>query len=451
VLAVFTIIFSLGDPAFGTSRNPRYSQDQGKEVQYWNDLHRREYYRRLNEKIRFQEQRADIRITASNLVQVGESLAPAIMGDQTSSPLSVRKPSIFDGKEKYILLGLTFILFAILTTITLIRHRREAEIRVLSGKYLADGREAAHFHMPALFEAPLAPSRTGDADYARKEELPETEDDEGAPKPDPLAKFFADVPDQLANIRKALPKLRRALDETDRRRATLELHELISILKEQADCWDLRPVWQLTSALELLLKRLAEKPKDATPSTVRTVASALDLLAKLCVPGVRPDLIINPPIEVLAVDDDPLCLRAVVFALQKAEMKPDVAQNGEGAIILATEKSYDVIFMDIQMPRINGLVACEEIHALKKNNNTPVVFVTVQSDFRTRTESSLVGGADIMAKPFLMFEITVKALMLAMRKRLNLAASCEREVAVKLALASNDKPAEAPTLAEYAA
>src|SRR5438045_1807412 len=118
-----------------------------------------------------------------------------------------------------------------------------------------------------------------------------------------------------------------------------------------------------------------------------------------------------------------------MFALQKAEMTPDTAVTGEKAVLLATEKSYDVVFMDIKMPGLDGLRACEQIHELKKNENTPVVFVTALSDFRTRAESTLVGGSDLMIKPFLMFEITVKDLIFTMRKRLGLAASLKREVA----------------------
>src|SRR5204863_406627 len=91
---------------------------------------------------------------------------------------------------------------------------------------------------------------------------------------------------------------------------------------------------------------------------------------------------------------------------------------------------------------------CEQIHEIQKNKDTPVVFVTVQADFKTRTETSLVGGADIMIKPFLMFEITVKAIMLAMVKRLQLAASSEREVSVKLALTDTGKSGSEKVTAE---
>ena len=155
-------------------------------------------------------------------------------------------------------------------------------------------------------------------------------------------------------------------------------------------------------------------------------------------------MIINPPISVLAVDDDPLCLRALKFALEKAELTPDLAEDGEKAVALAANKAYDVVFMDIQMPGIDGLEACAQIHKLKRNEETPVVFVTVRSDFQTRAQSALKGGADLMAKPFLMFEIMVKALTLTMRKRLHLAASCDRAVDLFAAAARPARPTVQP-------
>jgi DNA-binding response OmpR family regulator len=161
-------------------------------------------------------------------------------------------------------------------------------------------------------------------------------------------------------------------------------------------------------------------------------------------------LIINPPISVLAVDDDPLCLRAVVYALQKADLTPETAINGALAVAMAKEKSYDVVFMDIMMPEMDGLKACSELHQTPKNKTTPVVFVTARTDFRARTESTLVGGADLMAKPFLMFEITVKAVTYAMRKRLDLAESCRRDIAVLGAL-SRAAGTTAPTAEPVAA
>ena len=398
-------------------------EERSRESDYWEEVHRRDNEERIKEKQLQQETRAAARRMADDLVRAGQTLRPELV-ERPVTPDAPAIPSIFEGKGDYILLGSTLLLIAVLTAITLVRHRREAEIRLLSGAYLMDGKEAAYFQMPHLFET----AQPEVVDEASSPDEADEADGAALPQEHPLAGFFRFAAEQLADMRTALSELGRTVEETERHEILLVLHELIGQVKTRANCWNLRPVWQLTSALELLVQRLVDKAKDATPSTLRTVASAIDLLAELSVPGVRPDLIINPPIAVLAVDDDPLCLRAVMFALQKAEMTPDTAPTGEKAVELAAEKYYDVIFMDIKMPGIDGLEACTQIHKGTRNKATPVVFVTVQSDFHTRAKSTLAGGTDLMAKPFLMFEITVKALTFSMRKRLQLADSLEREV-----------------------
>jgi CheY-like chemotaxis protein len=270
-------------------------------------------------------------------------------------------------------------------------------------------------------------------------------------KPAQNAEFFTKASERLGTVRRLLSDFGKAFDDVERQKVLVDIRELVNGIKMDAGCWSLRPAWQMSSALELLLERLLNKGKELTPSTLRTVASAVDVLGEVCVPGIRPDLIITPPISVLAVDDDALCLRAVVFALEKAGLTPDVAMDGEKAVGSSLEKSYDVIFMDIQMPGIDGLAAANKIRAGTKNEDTPIIFVTVRSDFQTRAESSRIGGTDFIAKPFLQFEITVKALTFAMRKRLQLAASLQRAVGPATLLASDKAVSKQPELASAAA
>ncbi len=416
---------------------------QAAESEYWYQFHIKLNRQKERDEQELQRQRADAKFVVPWLIKEGEAMEPEIIAAQNAPPPLPPPPSFFEGHRDYILFGFLFSLVAVVSTFVLARHKREAEIRALTGTYLSDGREIAHFKMPALFEAPIplskAQLKTLEASNSTADKKADAPDEEQ--KQVLLREFFRYAAEQIADMRQALPEVSQAFDEAERKETLLKLHEVVCELKEKANCWDLRPVWQLTSALELLLKRLAEKSKEVTPSTTRTIASAIDLLAELCAPDVRPDLIINPPIAVLAVDDDALCLRAMVFALQKADMAPDVAKNGEEALAMGTEKSYDVVFMDIMMPTMDGLTACTRIHETRKNKTTPVVFVTARTDFRARTESTLVGGVDLMAKPFLMFEITVKALTFAMRKRLDLAESCRRDLAALNALSR----AQAPT------
>jgi CheY-like chemotaxis protein len=417
-----------------------WPEDETSEQRYWKKVQEQQAQRRNAEEQKQNEQRAAVSAELSELHDAAAAIQPLVLRAQ-DGPAPVYRPPPLEAKGDYVVLSTVSGLIILLTGIMLLRHKREAEIRALSGPYLSDGVEVARFEMSQLFQMPVL-----DDD---QDGVPDPLMDSAAIEPPPVVEssapeFFAQAPERMAEIRTVLVELTRATDEAARHGVLLRLHQLIYGLSSKADCWDLRPVWQLSSALNLLLKRLADKGKEATPSTLRTVAHAVDLLGEICVPGIRPDLIIHPPISVLAVDDNPLCLRAVVFALHKAEMTPEIAADGEKAVALAGEKSYDVIFMDIQMPGIDGLTAAAQIRGIERNATTPVVFVTIQSDFHTRAKASVMGGTDLIAKPFLVFELTVKALTLAMRKRLQLAASCEREVS-GLARPVPSAPASAAT------
>ena len=153
-------------------------------------------------------------------------------------------------------------------------------------------------------------------------------------------------------------------------------------------------------------------------STLLTVATAVDLLHDLCASGVKADLAANPPIRLLVVDDDPVALRVIGSALQMAFGKPESADCGEAALALTNEKPFDAIFLDVLMPGLDGFTTCLRIHETAQNRGTPVVFVTGHSDFKARSQASVSGGSDFIAKPFLKAEIIVKALAFALRGRL---------------------------------
>jgi len=212
------------------------------------------------------------------------------------------------------------------------------------------------------------------------------------------------------------------IDQTDsratRRKILCDLQRELQDLKGEASVPELLPVWQMAAALEGLVKQLIDRVRHVTPSTLRTVHGGVDLLESLCVPSLKPDLFTEPAIRLLVVDDDLISRKALSFALKKALSEPDLAENGETALGLAMDKGYDVIFLDVQMPGMDGFELCQKIHETAPNRNTPVVFVTCQSDFEARAQSTLVGGTDLIAKPFLTFEITVKALTLAAQGRL---------------------------------
>lgn len=238
------------------------------------------------------------------------------------------------------------------------------------------------------------------------------------PKLPPFEEFLAGWPRILADLRKQLREASSTPDTRIRRRYLRDLGRELRSVKGQTGMPEMLPVWQMVCALEGLIRQLADKINEVTPSTLRTVGGGLDLLAELCQPGLDAQLLTRRPVRLLAVDDDPISRHAISFALKRALHTPDLAAGGEAGLALAREQAYDVIFLDVEMPDIDGFELCTQIHKTASNRATPVVFVTGQNDFEARVQSTLSGGCDLIAKPFLTFELAVKALTLTMRNRM---------------------------------
>ena len=250
-----------------------------------------------------------------------------------------------------------------------------------------------------------------------------------------LEEFLRATPDTLQDVRKLFSDISRSPSRPARQQILTDICLQLGELKTQLALFHLRPAWQLTSAVEGLFQQLIDSPSQLTLSTLRTAASALVLLDSLCVPRLRRDLAHNPTVHILAVDDNFICCQAILMSLKQTFAPPDVAEDGEAALALAAQKPYDMVFLDVEMPGMDGYEVCAGIHAWGANRHTPVVFVTSHSDFESRAKSASSGGKDLIAKPFLSFEITVKALTLVLRSRLDESRSVQPEVTTSPALA----------------
>ena len=236
---------------------------------------------------------------------------------------------------------------------------------------------------------------------------------------DQANEFYAQAPGRLERQRKLLQAIGQEPSGQSRQKMLSNLRDEINGLKDLAGFPAVLPVWQTASALEGLVKQLTERLGNVTPSALRTVGGGVDLLNDLCVPGLQPHLLTDRPLKFLVVDDDLISRLAVALALKKAFNPPDQAADGGTALALCGQQAYDVIFLDVQMLGMDGFELCMKIRETVLNRSTPVVFVTVQNDFEARARSTVSGGNDLMGKPFLTFEITVKALTLALHGRLH--------------------------------
>ncbi len=241
-------------------------------------------------------------------------------------------------------------------------------------------------------------------------------------KPPASPRKESDFPQQTAKrlsvMRKLFSEIGRVPGEAAQQRILSQVGEEVRGLRQDAEAAAARPVWQMAAALDGLLHQFVERANTVTPSSLRTLASAIDLLHGLGRHGLDGDLATEPPVKLLVVDDDAISRHAMAFALKKVFNPPDVAPNGEAALVLAEANAYDVVFLDIQMPGMDGFELCSRIHGTLPNATTPVVFVTCCSDFDARARSGAIGGQDLLGKPFLTFELAVKALTLVLRRRL---------------------------------
>ncbi len=190
----------------------------------------------------------------------------------------------------------------------------------------------------------------------------------------------------------------------------MALYQRVRSVSTQATGACLPLTAHIAAALEALLTQLTDKPNAITPSARHTVTKAVEALVALLQMPDPPTHCDFTGVNVLAVDDDPVALRLVRHALDYARLRVECLQNPIKARKLLTEKTFDLILLDIEMPELTGVQLCEQLRQMPTNANTPVVFVTAVNQFDTREEAIARGGDDLIAKPFLTAELALKAL-----------------------------------------
>jgi DNA-binding response OmpR family regulator len=231
--------------------------------------------------------------------------------------------------------------------------------------------------------------------------------------------FLESLPATLAALRLLLQNLVKAESEMVRLKQVHELYRRIHALTGNAGIAGLSLISQMADAFEALLKELYEKPKNINASTLRTLAIAVDFLGFLFDHGTDANKQDVSPANILVVDDEAISRRAVTYALEKARLKSISVEDPNAAYELLLERKFDLVFLDVDMPGMNGYELCTKLRSLTPYKNTPVVFVTSLNDFESRASSMMSGGNDFIAKPFLFIELAVKALVYVLRGKLS--------------------------------
>ena len=114
--------------------------------------------------------------------------------------------------------------------------------------------------------------------------------------------------------------------------------------------------------------------------------------------------------KVLVVDDEKLIVKGIRFSLEQDGMEVDCAYDGEEALKLATENAYDMILLDIMLPKMNGFEVCQ---AIREFSDMPIVMLTAKGDDMDKILGLEYGADDYITKPFNILEVKarIKAIM----------------------------------------
>ena len=81
--------------------------------------------------------------------------------------------------------------------------------------------------------------------------------------------------------------------------------------------------------------------------------------------------------RVLVVDDEKLIVKGIRFSLEQEGMEVDCAYDGEEAVQKAKENEYDIILLDVMLPKLDGFEVCQQI---REFSSVPVIMLTAKGD-----------------------------------------------------------------------
>jgi DNA-binding response OmpR family regulator len=246
-----------------------------------------------------------------------------------------------------------------------------------------------------------------------------------------LLEIFADKgAETMARIRTILRSYTKDPSSPDGRNHLRDLYRLVHCLTSVAGMASLESTANFSACLEALLHELLTKPGSFQPSTLRTLASAVDVLGCMFQQAGRYECPLMTEAFVLVVDDDVISQRTVTLSLQKARLGVVCASDCQEALSKLKEISFELIALDVNLPGGDGFDLCTNIRRIRGYEKIPILFVTGLNDFQSRAKSIAAGGNDFISKPLSRIEMTVRSLSYVMKGRLPITREAPQHVLV---------------------
>ena len=109
--------------------------------------------------------------------------------------------------------------------------------------------------------------------------------------------------------------------------------------------------------------------------------------------------------RVLVVDDEKLIVKGIKFSLEQDDMEVDCAYDGEEAVEMARAGSYDIILLDVMLPKLTGFEVCQQI---REFSQVPIIMLTAKGEDMDKILGLEYGADDYMTKPFNILEVKAR-------------------------------------------
>ena len=134
--------------------------------------------------------------------------------------------------------------------------------------------------------------------------------------------------------------------------------------------------------------------------------------------------------NILIVDDEKLIVKGIKFSLMQDGMEVDAAYDGEEALKLAKENDYNLIVLDVMLPKVDGLQVCQQI---REFSSVPIIMVTAKGEDMDKIMGLEYGADDYITKPFNILELKarIKAILRRSVRKVNVKTEKKRALQIR--------------------
>ena len=132
--------------------------------------------------------------------------------------------------------------------------------------------------------------------------------------------------------------------------------------------------------------------------------------------------------RILIVDDEPLIVKGLKYSLEQDGYETDSAEDGEEAISKFFSGQYDLILLDVMLPKIDGIEVCQHI---REKSNVPIIMLTAKGEDMDKILGLEYGADDYMTKPFNILEVKARIKTIFRRTAMTQRDSGQRIITVR--------------------